>query len=125
MSVADETGVRIVLNVGTLDEVLHAEDRPVRAVYHFNDVRLNDVHFLRRVHLVELVPPQLGVHLQLDVIEVRVLRLPLDVALGDVVGRMLPVLVSEIRELLPEAHGTHGAEQDWDDNSNQQYRWTQ
>lgn len=58
-------------------------------------------YLLGRVVSVVLLPPQLGVHLQLDVLEVHLAVHVLHVLLGDVVRSMLPVLGKERGVLLP------------------------
>ena len=63
-------------------------------------------HLLRGVVPVELLAPQLRVHLQLDVLHVDVARHVLHVRLRHVVLRVLPVVrVREARQLLAAAEG--------------------
>ena len=60
----DEARVGVVLDVVAVDEVLDVKERPLVAFVELVDAHHEDVDLLRRVVAVELLAPQLGIHLR-------------------------------------------------------------
>jgi hypothetical protein len=59
----DESRVGVVLDVIAVDEVLDVKERAVFALVELVDAHHEDVDLLGRVVTVELLAPQLGIHL--------------------------------------------------------------
>ena len=112
--VLDEARVAVVLDVFAVDVVLDVKQGLAGTIDQLQDGHHEDVHLLGRVVPVELLAPQFGIHLELDVLEVGLaLDILVHVSLGHVVVAVpAPVLVvTEVAQLLhPVAfpHSTRG-----------------
>ena len=99
----DEAGVRVVLDVLALDVVLEVEERRARSMHKLQYGHLKHVDLLGRIVAIVQLGPELGVHLQLDVVEVALAwHLFVSIALGHIVARVHPrVGVRELGQFFP------------------------
>ena len=102
----------VVFDVFAFDVVLEVVERRAGSVLELEHGHLEHVDLLGRIVAVVDLGPELGVHLQLDVVEVALTAHTrrVHVALGHVVARAHPVVaVHRVAQLLEAIAGAHGA----------------